>query len=61
MDNTFYILNFYTQSIGYYIQNIIQLGFHTDTFEQLGPSDGWKDRGRWLPEGKTANYIYNFS
>ena len=28
-DNTWYLLNVYVQSIGYYLQNILQLGFHT--------------------------------
>ena len=46
MDNTFYILNLYVQSIGFYFQNIIQLGFHTDAFEKQGSSHGWQDRGR---------------
>ena len=38
MDKTFYILNLLVQSLGYYLQNIIVLGWHTDAFEQLGPS-----------------------
>ncbi len=28
-DDTFYLLNVYVQSIGYYLQWIIQLGAHT--------------------------------
>ena len=28
-DDTWYLLNVYVQSIGYYLQNIVQLGFHT--------------------------------
>ena len=51
MDNTFFILNLYVQSIGYYFQKLIQLGFHTDAFEQLGHSYGASDRGRFVPEG----------
>lgn len=50
MDNTFFILNLYVQSIGYYFQKLIQLGFHTDAFEQLGHSYGASDRGRFTPE-----------
>ena len=38
MDKTFYILNLLVQSLGYYLQYIMQLGWHTDAFEQLGPS-----------------------
>ena len=34
-DDTWYFLNVYVQSLGYYVQNIIQLGFHTDAFAQL--------------------------
>ena len=28
-DDTWYLLNIYVQSIGYYLQYIVQLGFHT--------------------------------
>lgn len=52
-DQTFYILNLFVQSIGYYFQFIIQLGWHTDAFEQLGPS-AHKALGRFIPEGKPA-------
>ena len=55
MDKFFFILNLYVQSIGYYLQNLVQLGFHTDTWEQLGPSYGAEDRGRWVPEEVTDN------
>ena len=51
MDNTNFILNLMTQSFGYYFQYIIQLGFHCDAFEQLGPSTGATDRGRVFPDG----------
>ena len=30
-DNTWFLLNVYVQSIGYYLQYIVQLGFHTGT------------------------------
>ncbi|KAL5262838.1 hypothetical protein ACHWQZ_G008284 [Mnemiopsis leidyi] len=46
LDETQYILNLFIQSLGFYVQNIIQLSFHTDAFEQLSPSYGAKDRGR---------------
>ena len=55
MDNTFFILNLYVQSIGYYFQNILQLGFHTDAFEQLGAAGGLEDRGRWVPPSHEGN------
>ena len=35
-DDTWYLLNLYVQSIGYYFQYLIQLGFHTDAFAQQG-------------------------
>ena len=50
LDNTVFILNLYVQSMGYYAQKILQLGFHTDAFAQLGPSAGGEDRGRFVPE-----------
>ena len=49
MDKTFYILNLLVQSLGYYLQFIIQLGWHTDAFEQLGPSPH-SELGRFSPK-----------
>lgn len=46
LDEPQYILNLFIQSLGYYIQNLIQLGTHTDAFEQMSPSHGSIDRGR---------------
>ena len=46
LDNSVFLLNFYVQSIGFYLQNLVQLGFHSDAFEQLGTSFGASDRGR---------------
>jgi len=51
LDNTVFLLNLYTQSLGYYAQWVVQLGFHTDAWEQLGPGAGGADRGRVLPPG----------
>lgn len=48
LDQTVYLLNLYTQSVGFYFQWLIQLGTHTDAFEQLGPSAGAAERGRLL-------------
>jgi choline-glycine betaine transporter len=50
MDKTSYLLNLFVQSIGVYFQNIIHLGWHTDAFEQLGPSSGNLERNRHVPE-----------
>ena len=51
MDESWYILNLFVQSVGYYFQYITQLGWHTDAFEQALPSyGGAKDRNRFIPE-----------
>ena len=47
-DNTWHALNVYVQSIGYYTQWIIQLGFHTDAFAQLGNAPDGKQAERWF-------------
>ena len=36
LDNTVFLLNLYVQSLGFYLQNLVKLGFHTDAFEQVG-------------------------
>ena len=35
-DNSWYLLNLFVQSIGYYFQHFIGLGFQTDAFAQEG-------------------------
>jgi choline-glycine betaine transporter len=45
---TFFLLNLYVQSIGYYIQNVIQLGFHTDAYAQLGNAPDKKEDPQWM-------------
>jgi choline-glycine betaine transporter len=35
-DNTFYLLSVIVQTVGYYIQYIIQVGFDCEAFQQLG-------------------------
>ena len=47
-DDTWYLLNLYTQSTGYYLQWIIQLGFHTDAFAQMGNSKDNKEVINWM-------------
>ncbi|XP_040564675.1 glycine betaine transporter 1 isoform X2 [Lepeophtheirus salmonis] len=44
-----FILNLLVQSIGYYFQYIIQIGFQCDAFEQSGENGGLQDRDRLLP------------
>jgi choline-glycine betaine transporter len=36
LDNTWYLLNSFVQSIGHYLQWIVQVSFQCDTFQQLG-------------------------
>ena len=50
----------FLQSMGFYLQHLVQLGFHTDAFEQLGPSFGASDRSRaasWKGEYLELSYI----
>ena len=44
LDNTVYLLNLYVQSMGFYVQNLLQMSFHSDAFEQLGPSHGAQEQ-----------------
>ncbi|XP_074656141.1 putative glycine betaine transporter [Tubulanus polymorphus] len=53
LDNTWYIMNLYTQSIGFYFQWLLQLGFHCDAFELAGKSHGGADRNRGYPDGES--------
>ena len=50
LDQTEYILNLFVQSLGYYFQHLLQLGWQTDAFEQLGPSHGSEERNRHVPK-----------
>ena len=51
MDETFHILNLFVQSVGFYFQNVIQIGTHTDAYEQLG-SSAHSAMDRFVPDGK---------
>ena len=55
-DNTWHALNVYVQSTGYYLQWIIQIGFHTDAFAQLGNAPDGKQAERWFNDW-TVFYI----
>ena len=55
LDNTVFLLNLYVQSVGQYLQWLVQIGFHTDAFEQLGPSYGAQQRERFLPDNMENN------
>lgn len=48
IDDTWHFLNVFTQSTGYYFQYIIQLGFHTDAYAQLGNAPDGKEAPNWM-------------
>ena len=47
-DETWFILNLFVQSTGYYFQWLIQLGFHTDAFAQLDTAPDGKENPDWM-------------
>ena len=47
-DKTFYLLNLYVQSVGYYLQHFMQLGSHTEAFAQLGNAPDRKQAPEWI-------------
>ena len=51
LDDTWYFLNVFTQTIGYHFQWLMQLGWHCDAFEQLG-------KGYCADNNGTARAVY---
>ena len=47
-DDTWYLLNLYVQSVGYYLQYVLQLGFHTDAFAQLRNAPDQLEASDWM-------------
>ena len=47
-DDTWYLLNLYVQSIGYYLQHLVQIGFHTDAFAQLHNAPDKLEASEWM-------------
>lgn len=47
-DDTWYLLNLYVQSIGYYLQYVVQIGFHTDAFAQLHNAPDKLEASEWM-------------
>ena len=47
-DDPWHSLNLLVQSTGYYIQTLVQLGFHTDAFAQLGNAPDGKEAPTWM-------------
>ena len=49
-DDTWFCLNVFVQSLGYYVQWFLQLGFHTDAFAQLGKAPDGKEASNWMDD-----------
>lgn len=47
-DETWYLLNLYVQCIGYYLQYVVQIGFHTDAFAQLHSAPDKLEASGWM-------------
>ena len=54
-DKPWYLLNLFVQSIGYYFQWVIQMGFHTDAFAQLAIAPDGNEASGWM-DGWTIFY-----
>ncbi|XP_028413319.1 uncharacterized protein LOC114536170 [Dendronephthya gigantea] len=54
-DDSWFILNLYVQSIGYYLHSLLQLGFHTEAFAQLGNAPDGRESPEWM-DGWTVFY-----
>lgn len=48
--DTWYFLNIYVQSIGYYFQYVIELSFHTEAYAQEGNAPDGKENPKWMEE-----------
>lgn len=47
-DDTWFLLNLYVQSLGYYLHSMLLLGFHTDAFAQMGNSNDGFENSEWM-------------
>ena len=54
MDKTSFILNLFVQSLGYYLQSLLQLSWHTDAYEKLGAS-AHEELGRFVTNGEVPD------
>ncbi|XP_063676898.1 uncharacterized protein LOC134813142 [Bolinopsis microptera] len=53
LDDSWFLLNLFCQTVGYYIQNFLGLGFRTDAFELVGIKSSLEgDRGRLYGVGE---------
>lgn len=58
LDNTWFLLNSFVQSIGHYFQYVLQVGFITDTWEQLS-YEYTNVTGKNLLWGSGSDTLYN--
>ena len=49
-DDSWFIFNLYVQSIGYYLHSLLQLGFHTEAFAQLGNAPDGREAQEWMDD-----------
>ena len=47
-DDSVFLLNLFTQSVGYYFQYIVQVGFHTDAFAMRDDAPDGKESPNWM-------------
>ena len=47
-DDSWFLLNLYVQSLGYYLQSLVQLAFHTEAFAQLGNAPDGREAQQWM-------------
>ena len=47
-EDTWFLLNLFVQSCGYYLQWIVQLGFHTDAFAMQNDAPDGKSAPNWM-------------
>ena len=52
LDNSWFLLNLFVQSTGYYLNWLTELGAHTDAFEQHSSSFGADERLRNMASGQ---------
>lgn len=46
--DTWYFLNVYVQALGYYLQYMLQLGFHAEAYAQPGNAPDAKEDAKWM-------------
>ena len=46
LDQPWFLTNIFVQTLGFHLNSFVQLGFHTDAFEQSVSSHGASDRGQ---------------